>query len=167
MYTQLTYCLHVLVAFLHKSLMLSFITQPVLADLKESSSNCVWSSLQPDPEELCTFTDLYGPLRLLLSFQVHPFSVTLDPPDFFTKENKNINIFSTGSAGYSVMNKDWTLINVITVRLLITNVLPSLHPVKMKLAACLGPDWCSRVEDFLHTFSLANAGVGPLSFGHA
>lgn len=51
-------------------------------------------------------------------------------------------------------------------RLLITNVLPSLHPVKMKLAACLGPDWCSQVEEFLHTFSLANAGVGPLSFGH-
>lgn len=87
-YTQLTYSLHALVAFVHRSLMLSLITQPVLADLKESSSNCVWSSLQPDPEELCAFTDLYGPLRLLLSFQVHPFSVTLDPPDFCTQENK-------------------------------------------------------------------------------
>lgn len=140
-----------------------FFTQPVLADLKENSSNCVWSSLQPDPEELCAFTDLYGPLRLLLSFQVDPFSVMLDPPDFCTQENKNMFC----STGYGVINKDWTLIHVITVRLLITNVLPSLHPVKMKLAACLGPDWCSRVEEFLHTFSLANAGVGALSFGHA
>lgn len=73
-----------------------FFTQPVLADLKENSSNCVWSSLQPDPEELYAFTNLYGPLRLLLSFQVHPFSVTLDPPDFCTQENKNINILATG-----------------------------------------------------------------------
>ncbi|XP_056898257.1 DUF4554 domain-containing protein isoform X1 [Takifugu flavidus] len=82
--------------------------QPVLADLKESSSNCVWSSLQPDPEELCAFTDLYGPLRLLLSFQMKP-------------------------------------------------------------AACLGPDWCSRVEEFLHTFSLANARIQvhfKFSFNH-
>lgn len=30
---------------------------------------CVWPC-EPDPEELCAFTDVYGPLRLLLSFQV-------------------------------------------------------------------------------------------------
>lgn len=102
LYTELTYFLHALVAFVHRSLMLSFIIQPVLADLKGSSSNCVWSSLQPDPEELCAFTDLYGPLRLLLSFQVHPFSVTLDPLKFCKQENKNINILSTGCVVISV-----------------------------------------------------------------
>uniref|UniRef100_A0A3Q3W5N0 Uncharacterized protein n=1 Tax=Mola mola TaxID=94237 RepID=A0A3Q3W5N0_MOLML len=31
---------------------------------------CVWSCL-PDPEELGAFTDLYGSLRLLVSFKVH------------------------------------------------------------------------------------------------
>lgn len=34
----------------------------------------------------------------------------------------------------------------------------------MKLAGHLGDDWCSRFEEFLHTFSLANAGVRALSF---
>ncbi|XP_034739105.1 DUF4554 domain-containing protein isoform X1 [Etheostoma cragini] len=43
--------------------------QPVLTDLKESMFPCTWPSPQPDPEELCAFTDLYGSLRLLLSFQ--------------------------------------------------------------------------------------------------
>ncbi|XP_040904934.1 DUF4554 domain-containing protein isoform X2 [Toxotes jaculatrix] len=41
--------------------------QPVLTDLKVP---CVWPSPEPDPEELCAFTDLYGSLRLLLSFQI-------------------------------------------------------------------------------------------------
>ncbi|XP_028445571.1 type 2 DNA topoisomerase 6 subunit B-like isoform X2 [Perca flavescens] len=45
--------------------------QPVLTDLKESMFPCMWSSPQPDPEELCAFTDLYGSLRLLLSFQIN------------------------------------------------------------------------------------------------
>ncbi|XP_034739106.1 DUF4554 domain-containing protein isoform X2 [Etheostoma cragini] len=45
--------------------------QPVLTDLKESMFPCTWPSPQPDPEELCAFTDLYGSLRLLLSFQVN------------------------------------------------------------------------------------------------
>ncbi|XP_039669944.1 DUF4554 domain-containing protein isoform X1 [Perca fluviatilis] len=44
--------------------------QPVLTDLKESMFPCMWPSPQPDPEELCAFTDLYGSLRLLLSFQM-------------------------------------------------------------------------------------------------
>ncbi|XP_044220653.1 DUF4554 domain-containing protein isoform X2 [Thunnus albacares] len=53
---------------------------------------------EPDPEELCAFTDLHGSLRLLLSFQ-------------------------------------------------------------MKDARLVGPDWQPHIEAFLHTFSLANAGI--------
>ncbi|XP_059201460.1 DUF4554 domain-containing protein [Centropristis striata] len=44
--------------------------QPVLTDLKKSMFPCAWPCPQPDPEELCAFTDLYGSLRLLLSFQI-------------------------------------------------------------------------------------------------
>ncbi|KAG8003994.1 Thiosulfate sulfurtransferase/rhodanese-like domain-containing protein 1, partial [Nibea albiflora] len=71
----------------------------VLTDLKESMfprmSPC--PSL-PDPEELCAFTDLYGSLRLLLSFQMRDSRLFL-------------------------------------------------------------PEWCARIEAFLHMFSLVNAGV--------
>ncbi|XP_044061153.1 DUF4554 domain-containing protein isoform X3 [Siniperca chuatsi] len=72
--------------------------QPVLTDLKESMFPCLWPCPQPDPEELCAFTDLYGSLRLLLSFQ-------------------------------------------------------------MKDARLFSPEWCARIEAFLHTFSLANARI--------
>ncbi|XP_039872564.1 DUF4554 domain-containing protein isoform X4 [Simochromis diagramma] len=44
--------------------------QPALARLKESMCPCVWPCNEPDPEELSAFTDLYGSLRLLLSFQI-------------------------------------------------------------------------------------------------
>ncbi|XP_041652851.1 DUF4554 domain-containing protein isoform X2 [Cheilinus undulatus] len=44
--------------------------QPVLTDLKESMFHCAWSCPQPDPEELCAFTERHGSLRFLLSFQV-------------------------------------------------------------------------------------------------
>ncbi|XP_034400240.1 DUF4554 domain-containing protein [Cyclopterus lumpus] len=39
-------------------------------DLKESMLACTRSCPQPDPEELCAFTDMHGSLRLLLSFQM-------------------------------------------------------------------------------------------------
>lgn len=42
----------------------------VLADLKESMFPCARLCPEPDPEELCAFTDLYGSPRFLLSFQV-------------------------------------------------------------------------------------------------
>ncbi|XP_068571588.1 type 2 DNA topoisomerase 6 subunit B-like [Cebidichthys violaceus] len=74
------------------------VLQPVLTDLKESMFSCTWSSPQPDPEELCAFTDTYGSLRLLLSFQ-------------------------------------------------------------MKEARLFIPEWCARIEAFLHSFSLANARI--------
>lgn len=48
----------------------SFLATSALADLKESMRPCVWPCNEPDPEELSAFTDLYGSLRLLLSFQV-------------------------------------------------------------------------------------------------
>ncbi|XP_041800654.1 DUF4554 domain-containing protein [Chelmon rostratus] len=70
--------------------------QPVLTDLQQSVFPCVCP--QPDPEELCAFTDLYGSLRLLLSFQ-------------------------------------------------------------MKDARLVMPEWCARIEMFLRTFSLTNAGI--------
>lgn len=164
-------------ALLYRSPQLSFIIPPVLADLKERSCNYAWSGLQPDPEELCDFTDLYGSLRLLLSFQVHRFSVIL--LDHNTEENKNINIAIRlytmtvlCSNLYSFMlltlTKFW--FKVIAVKLLVTYFLLQSHlhlSVKMKLVGHLGDDWCSCVEEFLHTFSLANAGVRALSPWHA
>ncbi|XP_065815132.1 DUF4554 domain-containing protein [Labrus bergylta] len=72
--------------------------QRVLPDLEESVFHCEWTYLEPDPEELCTFTELYGSLRLLLSIQI-----------------KDTSLFS--------------------------------------------PEWCAHTEAFLHTFSLANAGI--------
>ncbi|XP_071313497.1 type 2 DNA topoisomerase 6 subunit B-like isoform X2 [Trachinotus anak] len=67
-------------------------------DLKENMFPCTWPCPEPDPEELCAFTDLYGSLRLLLSFQ-------------------------------------------------------------MKDAQLFNPEWTDHMESFLHTFSLANAGI--------
>ncbi|XP_070819500.1 type 2 DNA topoisomerase 6 subunit B-like [Chaetodon trifascialis] len=72
--------------------------QPVVTDLQESMFPCLWPCPQPDPEELCAFTDLYGSLRLLLSFQ-------------------------------------------------------------MKDARLLSSEWCARIEAFLGTVSLMNAGI--------
>ncbi|XP_045886055.1 DUF4554 domain-containing protein isoform X1 [Micropterus dolomieu] len=72
--------------------------QSVLTDLKETMFPCAWPCSLPDPEELCAFTDLYGSLRFLLSFQM-----------------KDVRLFS--------------------------------------------PEWCARIEAFLHAFSLANARI--------
>lgn len=44
----------------------------VLTDVKEKLFAGAGPCPELDPEELCAFTDLHGPLRLLLSFQVHP-----------------------------------------------------------------------------------------------
>ncbi|KAM4555114.1 type 2 DNA topoisomerase 6 subunit B-like [Odontesthes bonariensis] len=44
--------------------------QPVLTELKASMFPCVWPCPETDPEELSAFTDLYGSLRLLVSFQI-------------------------------------------------------------------------------------------------
>lgn len=51
----------------------------VLTDVKDCSLlvPCVWPCPQPDPEELCAFTELYGSLKLLLSFQVHLIDLML------------------------------------------------------------------------------------------
>ncbi|XP_076015625.1 type 2 DNA topoisomerase 6 subunit B-like [Genypterus blacodes] len=70
----------------------------VLTDVKEILFSSAGPCPELDPEELCAFTDLHGPLRLLLSFPK-------------------------------------------------TDTTP------------LTPAWCAHVESFLHTFSLANAGI--------
>ncbi|XP_026213812.1 DUF4554 domain-containing protein isoform X2 [Anabas testudineus] len=43
---------------------------PLLADLKRSLFLPDGPCPEPDPEELCAFTELHGPLKLLLSFQI-------------------------------------------------------------------------------------------------
>ncbi|KAM6923952.1 type 2 DNA topoisomerase 6 subunit B-like [Xenentodon cancila] len=43
----------------------------VVSELKKGSFLGVWPCPEPDPEELSAFTDLYGSLRLLLSFQMN------------------------------------------------------------------------------------------------
>eukprot|EP00064_Thunnus_orientalis_P012307 superscaffoldBa00001873_g12342 len=59
----------------------------VLTDLKESIMfPCAGPCPEPDPEELCAFTDLHGSLRLLLSFQVlvySPSNVPVTGPSAF------------------------------------------------------------------------------------
>nr|XP_020445685.1 type 2 DNA topoisomerase 6 subunit B-like isoform X2 [Monopterus albus] len=72
--------------------------QAVLTDLKESLFLCPGPCPEPDPEELCAFTDLYGSLKLLVSFQM------------------------IDARGFS-------------------------------------PELLAHLESFLHTFSLANAGI--------
>lgn len=162
-------------ALLYRSPQLSFIIPPVLVDMKERSCNYAWSGLQPDPEELCDFTDLYGSLRLLLSFQVHRFSVMLLDHD--TEEKKYINIavrlymmtvLCSNLYSFMLLTLTEFWFKVIAVKLLVTYFLLQSHlSVKMKLVGHLGDDWCSRVEEFLHTFSLANAGVRALSSWYA
>ncbi|XP_078025767.1 DUF4554 domain-containing protein [Epinephelus lanceolatus] len=76
----------------------AFSTLPILRDLKESMFPSSWPCPLPGPEELGAFTDLYGSLKILLSFQM-----------------KDERLFS--------------------------------------------PEWCARIETFLHAFSLANAKI--------
>lgn len=42
----------------------------MLTGVKEILFPDVWPRPEPDPEELSAFTDLYGSLRFLLTFQV-------------------------------------------------------------------------------------------------
>uniref|UniRef100_A0A3B3WHK1 Uncharacterized protein n=1 Tax=Poecilia mexicana TaxID=48701 RepID=A0A3B3WHK1_9TELE len=44
--------------------------QTLQADLKKVLLPDVWPCPEPDPEELCAFTDLYGSLKFLLNFQM-------------------------------------------------------------------------------------------------
>ncbi|XP_034546833.1 DUF4554 domain-containing protein isoform X2 [Notolabrus celidotus] len=65
-------------------------------DLKESMIDCDWSCPQPDPEELCAFTELYGSLRLLLSFQMK--DVTLFSPEWCAHIEAILHTFSLTNA---------------------------------------------------------------------
>ncbi|XP_073342451.1 type 2 DNA topoisomerase 6 subunit B-like [Pagrus major] len=70
--------------------------QPDLRDLKESMLPCVWPCLQPDPEELFAFTDLYGSPRLLLSFQMN---ARLFCPERCARLEAFLHAFSVSNAG--------------------------------------------------------------------
>ncbi|XP_056239122.1 DUF4554 domain-containing protein [Seriola aureovittata] len=74
--------------------------QPVLTDLKESMFPCAWLCPEPDPEELCSFTDLYGSLRLLLSFQMK--DARLFSPECQAHIEAFLRIFSLANAGIKI-----------------------------------------------------------------
>ncbi|XP_029369119.1 type 2 DNA topoisomerase 6 subunit B-like [Echeneis naucrates] len=74
--------------------------QPVLADLKESMFPCVWSCPESDPVDLWTFTDLYGSLRLLLSFELK--DARLFTPEWQTHIETFLHIFSLANAGVKI-----------------------------------------------------------------
>ena len=57
-------------AFIHRISKSPLASSLDLRDLEESMLPHAWPCPPPDPEELFAFTDLYGPPRLLLSFQV-------------------------------------------------------------------------------------------------
>ncbi|XP_039975955.1 DUF4554 domain-containing protein isoform X3 [Xiphias gladius] len=69
-------------------------------DLKESMFPCAWSCPEPDPEELCAFTDLYGSLRLLLSFQMK--DARLFSPEWQSHIEEFLRIFNLANAGIKI-----------------------------------------------------------------
>ncbi|XP_027145137.1 type 2 DNA topoisomerase 6 subunit B-like isoform X3 [Larimichthys crocea] len=78
--------------------------EPVLTDLKESMfprmSPC---PSVPDPEELCAFTDLYGSLRLLLSFQMRDSRLFI--PEWCVRIEEFLRMFSLVNAGIKTQLK--------------------------------------------------------------
>ncbi|CAB1455068.1 unnamed protein product [Pleuronectes platessa] len=74
--------------------------QPDLTDLKASMFPCSWPCPEPDPEELTAFTDLYGSLRLLLSFQMK--DARLLSPEWKTHIETFLRIFSLANAGIKI-----------------------------------------------------------------
>ncbi|XP_035017569.1 DUF4554 domain-containing protein [Hippoglossus stenolepis] len=77
--------------------------QPVLTDLKASMFPCSWPCPEPDPEELSAFTDLYGSLRLLLSFQMK--DARLLSPEWKTHIETFLRTFSLANAGIKIQLK--------------------------------------------------------------
>ncbi|XP_061900156.1 DUF4554 domain-containing protein isoform X1 [Entelurus aequoreus] len=71
--------------------------QSVLTDLGFLSSG---PSADPDPEELCAFTELHGSLRLLLSFQVK--DARLFTPDWLSGIQAFLHTFSQANAQTTV-----------------------------------------------------------------
>ncbi|KAM6999992.1 type 2 DNA topoisomerase 6 subunit B-like [Tautogolabrus adspersus] len=74
--------------------------QHVLPDLEKNTFHCEWTYLQPDPEELCTFTELYGSLRLLLSIQIKDTSLFC--PEWCAHIEAFLNTFSLANAGIKI-----------------------------------------------------------------
>ncbi|XP_035506052.2 DUF4554 domain-containing protein isoform X2 [Scophthalmus maximus] len=65
-------------------------------DLKESMFPCARLCPEPDPEELCAFTDLYGSPRFLLSFQMK--DARLFNPEWQAHIETFLRIFSLANA---------------------------------------------------------------------
>ncbi|XP_041846766.1 DUF4554 domain-containing protein isoform X2 [Melanotaenia boesemani] len=88
-------------------------------DLKKSMSCCMWPCPEPDPEELSAFTDLYGSLRLLLSFQMK--DIRHYTPDWQAHIQTFLQAFSLANAGIKIYLKfklkDQTLLREIRVKL--------------------------------------------------
>ncbi|CAJ1058491.1 DUF4554 domain-containing protein isoform X1 [Xyrichtys novacula] len=72
-------------------------------DLKESMIHCDWSCPHPDPEELCVLTELYGTLRLLLSFQMT--DTTLISSDWCARIETFLHLFSLTNARITIYLK--------------------------------------------------------------
>ncbi|KAM8732884.1 type 2 DNA topoisomerase 6 subunit B-like [Acanthopagrus schlegelii] len=73
--------------------------QPDLRDLEESMLPRAWPCPPPDPEELFAFTDLYGPPRLLLSFQMN---ARLLRPECCSHLEAFLHTFSVSNAGIKI-----------------------------------------------------------------
>ncbi|XP_068182333.1 type 2 DNA topoisomerase 6 subunit B-like isoform X2 [Antennarius striatus] len=93
--------------------------QPVLTDLKGSMFPSVGPCLLSDPEELCTFTDLYGPLKLLLSFQTK--DAALFSPDCCAQIEAFLGTFSLSNAGIKIHlilnSSQWTVQRTISAKI--------------------------------------------------
>lgn len=74
--------------------------QHVLSDLQESLSPCMRWCSEPDPEELRSFTDVYGSLRLLLSFQMRDGRHYSS--EWRAHIEKYLRFFSSANAGVAV-----------------------------------------------------------------
>ncbi|XP_075902474.1 type 2 DNA topoisomerase 6 subunit B-like [Nelusetta ayraudi] len=71
--------------------------QRELTDVKESAFPAMWPCPQFDPEELRAFTDVYGHLRLLLSFQTR--DETYLPPEWPAHAEAFFHTFTSANAG--------------------------------------------------------------------
>ncbi|XP_058505266.1 uncharacterized protein LOC131472282 [Solea solea] len=74
--------------------------QTVFADMKESRFPCTCLCPDPDPEELCAFTELYGSLKVLVSFQMKEASIF--SPEWQAHIETFLRMFSLANAGIKI-----------------------------------------------------------------
>ncbi|XP_013861728.1 type 2 DNA topoisomerase 6 subunit B-like [Austrofundulus limnaeus] len=120
--------------------------QALHPDLKNSLFPCVWSCPELDPEELSAFTDLYGPLRFLLTFQAK------DAGHCMSKWQAHIEAFlrafSLTNAGIKVHLKftfgQQTVQHELRVKIK-SKVSPTDQlPLILDVACSAQPPWCVR-----------------------